>query len=388
MTISRAIIDELMRAAANDQRVVLATVVRITGSSYGGVGSRMIIRPDGSTIGIVSGGCLEADLAEHARKVSESGQAKVVTYDTRADDDAAWGLGLGCNGLIDVLLEPLEGFAAHELADLLQEARNGKEPAVLATVIGARETSDPVAGSHLLVMNDGARATGRWPRGLHDVVVKDSRDAAAEKRRGMIREYDGLSVAFEVVTPAVRLVVCGSGPDVVPLVRSGVELGWNITVVDHRAMELAHPDRFPGARVVECMDPSKLAESTLLTSHTAAVVMSHHYARDMEYMKALLASDVAYIGMLGPRARTDRMLADIAAGSEAGVGVDLLRPHLLRSQRLYSPIGLDIGGDGPDAIALAILSEVSAVMTGSSGDHLRDRRGALHPPGTIEAGNR
>jgi xanthine dehydrogenase accessory factor len=363
---SRTIIDALRLAALNSGTVALATVVRITGSSYGGVGTRMVIQPDGSTVGIVSGGCLEADLAGHARQVRESRIAKVVTYDTRADDDAAWGLGLGCNGLIDVLLEPLLPPDATAVADLLDHARNADEASVLATVIAA--TAGSRIGSHVLITGNDVRTTGEVAVTLIAPVVEDARDAFAEKRRGLLREYGDTVVAFEVVMPATRLLICGSGPDVVPLVRFGEELGWNLTVVDHRPLEHAHPERFPGAQVVECADPRNLGSAATISSHTAAVVMSHHYARDMEYMKALAESDAAYIGMLGPRARTERMLADLASAGES----------ITAGERIFSPVGLDIGSEGPDAIALAILAEVSAVMSGTHAGHLRDRRGALH----------
>ena len=366
MATSREIINALDKAAASSERVVLATVVRVTGSSYGGVGTRMVIKPDGSTIGIVSGGCLEADLAEHARQVNESGHAKVVSYDTRADDDAAWGLGLGCNGLIDVLLEPLEKSAARSVAGLLELACNADAPSVLATVVAGAGVK---TGTHILVSGDEVSFAGECPSILSDAIVRDSKAAFAEKRRGIVREYDDVTVAFEVITPAIRLVICGSGPDVVPVVRFGTELGWTLIVVDHRPVGHAHPERFPGACVIDCQSPNDIGSVVDLTSHTAAVVMSHHYARDLEYMRALLTSEAPYIGMLGPRSRTERMLADL---SSSGI------PEAIE-ERLFTPVGLDIGGDGPDAIALAIIAEVSAVMTGADGGHLRNSRGALHP---------
>jgi xanthine dehydrogenase accessory factor len=365
MAASTSITTALHDAAERNERIVLVTVVRVTGSSYGGVGTRMVIRPDGSTIGIVSGGCLEADLAEHARQVHASGRPKVVTYDTRADDDAAWGLGLGCNGLIDVLLEPLEGIGAISVATMLEHARDASGPSILATVIAAPGTD---IGSHMLISGNDVELSTGWPSRISVAVLKDSAGAFAERRRGMVNEYEGIEVAFEVVAPAIRLVVCGSGPDVVPLVRIGTGLGWNITVVDHRSIEHSHPERFPGACVVDCMEPNHIREAVNLTATTAAVVMSHHYARDLGYLRALLSSDAGYIGMLGPRARTERMLADMTSAGESVGGGD----------RIFSPVGLDIGGEGPDAIALAILGEVSAAMTGSSGGHLRDQRGPLH----------
>src|SRR6476646_3017154 len=167
MTTHRSIVDALSAAAAAADSVVLATVVRVTGSSYGGVGARMVVRVDGSTVGIVSGGCLETDLADQARKVSQTGIAKVVTYDTRADDDAAWGLGLGCNGLIDVLVEPLSPERARGVADILIDALQSEAQSVLATVIDvAGDVQDtPEVGAHALFTSGGLETTGDWGNG-------------------------------------------------------------------------------------------------------------------------------------------------------------------------------------------------------------------------------
>lgn len=373
MTTHRSIVDALTTAADNGDSVVLATVVRVTGSSYGGVGARMVVRVDGSTVGIVSGGCLETDLADQASKVHETGNAKVVTYDTRADDDAAWGLGLGCNGLIDVLLEPLNAEQAKDVAGIMFDALRGQSPSVLATVINtAGNAVDGAAiGAHALLADAEVKTVGNWGDGSVLASARAMKDEAlASGRRGLVREFGDTQIAFEVVTPTIRLVVCGSGPDAVPLVKFATQLGWDVTIVDHRPVIHAPVDRFRGATVVECADSLKLKESVLLTSHTAAVVMSHHYARDLEYVQSLLDAAVAYIGILGPRARTERIFADIA------------RDHGSTPSQatVFGPIGLDIGGDGPDAIALAVIAEVSAVMSGRGGGHLRDRSAPLHEP--------
>ena len=374
MTTHRSIVDALSAAAAEHDSVVLATVVRVTGSSYGGVGARMVVRVDGSTVGIVSGGCLETDLAEQARKVHETGIAKVVTYDTRADDDAAWGLGLGCNGLIDVLLEPLSSTQSRQVGELLVHALHGESPSVLATVmnVGESETRSPAVGAHALFRGNDIERTGDWGDGSAlSAAQLMSNEALSAGRQGLVSEFGSVQVAFEVVTPTIRLVTCGSGPDAVPLVRFAMQLGWDVIVVDHRPVIHAPVERFPGAVVVECADSLRLGKSVDLTSHTAAVVMSHHYARDLEYVRSLLDSGVAYIGILGPRARTERMFSEIAAQSDASTP-----PH----DTVFGPIGLDIGGDGPDAIALAVIAEVSAVISGRAGGHLRDRNAPLHEP--------
>jgi xanthine dehydrogenase accessory factor len=372
VTTHRAISDALRAAADSGEPTVLATVVRVTGSSYGGVGSRMLIRMDGSVVGLVSGGCLESDLAEHAKRVISAGRAEVVTYDTRNDEDAPWGLGLGCNGLIEVLIEPLQPDEAKSMAQMLETALGGSEAGVIATVIRTTDSNlSPSVGAHALLQGPSRFvSTGDWGTTsvLTDAATKLP-DALASGRRGMAAEVGGAEIAFEVVTPSVRLVVCGSGPDALPIARLAVGLGWDVTVADHRPLTTTHVARFPGAKVVYCEDALDLRNNVSITPRTAAVVVSHHFERDRNYLESLLGSEAAYIGMLGPRARTERMLSNLAErGVKRGDG----------DERLYSPVGMDIGGDGPDAIALAIIAEVSAIMANRSGMHLRDKRGPLH----------
>ena len=371
MTTSRDVARALVDAAAHGESLVLATVVRITGSSYGGVGARMICLGDGSRVGLVSGGCLESDLAEHARLVYASRVAKVVSYDTRDDEDVPWGLGLGCNGLIEVLLEPLDSHEARDVAALIDRALGADSPSVIATVIRSDGLNGgPRVGSHMLLGNGEIQSTGNWGSGA---VLIDAQqylvEALAAGRRGLVREIGSAEVAFEVVMPAVRLVVCGSGPDAAPVARLASQLGWDVTVIDHRPVTDEYSARFCEARVVECADPLGLA-AVLPTNHRfAAVVMSHNISRDRDYLSALLESEAIYIGVLGPRARTERMLSELSARQESPPKVD---------DRVFSPVGMDIGGEGPDAIALAIIAQISAVANGKPGGHLRDRRGSLH----------
>lgn len=382
MTTHREVVGALSRAVSDGDSVVLATVVRVTGSSYGGVGARMVIRTDGSTVGLVSGGCLESDLAEHARRVHANGRAEIVTYDTRDDDDAPWGLGLGCNGLIEVLLEPLPPLRAKNVAAIISQALSGEAPSVIVTVMRtpASEAGLPTVGSHALLGNTEMQSVGEWGTGS---VLADAAEhideALAAGRRGLVREFGGVEVAFEVMMPAVRLIVCGTGPDAAPVARFACELGWDVTVVDHRSLTNAHSSRFPGARVVECAEALRLADVVTLTPRSAAVVMSHHLTRDRDYVQALLTANVAYLGVLGPRARTERVVAELTADNST--------PSTI-GDRFFAPVGLDLGGEGPDAIALAIISQVSAVTNGRAGGHLRDRRAPLHasPPTVATTG--
>ena len=366
-----AIARSLTHAAESRETVVLATVVRVVGSSYGGVGARMVVRVDGTTVGLVSGGCLESDLCAHAVEVHATGIARVVTYDTRADDDAVWGLGLGCNGLIDVLLQRLSAEQASAQADLLTAALSADSPSVIASVTNADTGPGmPLVGAQALFVGGATITAGDWGDDNGLTLAREHIDAAlAGGRRGLSREAGSIAFAFEVVTPVVQIVICGSGPDVAPVSRLARDLGWETTVVDHRPVTEAHTARFPGVRVAEVRDPANLADAVRLTARTAAVVMSHHFGRDTEYVRALLRSSIAYVGVLGPRARAERMLAELAARGECDAG---------HSDTLFAPVGLDLGGDGPEAIALAIIAEVSAVMHGGTAQHLRHRQADLH----------
>lgn len=365
-----AIVESLRRAAAAGESVVLATVVRVVGSSYGGVGARMVIRVDGSTVGLVSGGCLESDLCAHAVEVHSTGLPRLVTYDTRADDDAVWGLGLGCNGLIDVLLQPLSPEHATAAADLLGAALSADAPSAVATVIQSGPARGaPSVGAQAL-FGAAELCSGDWGDGAALAGARSrAADALAAGRSGVAHESDGAQITLEVVTPVIRLVVCGSGPDAAPVCRLARDLGWDVTVIEHRAITEAHARRFPDVTAVECPEPGALSDVVPLSARTAAVVMSHHFARDTDYVRALLAAGVAYVGVLGPRARTERMLAELATRGDQPPD---------NSQALFGPVGLDLGGEGPEAIALAIVAEISAVMHERDASHLRDRAAELH----------
>jgi xanthine/CO dehydrogenase XdhC/CoxF family maturation factor len=258
------------------------------------------------------------------------------------------------------------------VAGLIDQALAAGSPSVIATVIRSHSSDigGPRVGSHALFDNAAIRSTGDWGTGsaLFDATQYVS-EAVTAGRRGVVHEIASAEVAFEVVMPAIRLVVCGAGPDAAPVARFASELGWDVTVVDHRAVADAHSARFPGARVVECADALHLARVLPANQRFAAVVMSHHLARDREYLLGLLKSEVSYIGVLGPRARTEHMLAELVAREGALPEID---------ERLFSPIGMDLGGEGPGAIALSIISQISAVTSGRTGGHLRDRRAPLH----------
>jgi xanthine dehydrogenase accessory factor len=369
------VIRELERAVEREESVVLASIVRTAGSAYLGVGTRMVVRADGSTAGLVSGGCLEADLVARAESVRQTECADLVTYDSHSEDDLVWGLGLGCDGMVQVLLEPLSCDGASQLAGVLRAAGECASVSVLATGI----SGDSAIGQRLLMYEAGTEIAriGEWSsEDQIKALLVAAPVAIGAGRRGATCEVVGAEFALEVIAPPLRLVICGSGPDVVPLAQLASMQGWNVVVIDHRPTAHAHAERFPSAVIATCLQPDLLRNDVRLDDRTAIVVMSHNYPRDLEYVNTALGSEASYVGVLGPQRRTERMLSELSARGEH-IDDDTL-------ERLHAPIGLDIGGDGPDAIALSIVAEVSAIANHRNGGLLRERRAPIHDAAEIQ----
>jgi xanthine dehydrogenase accessory factor len=268
---------------------------------------------------------------------------------------------------------------------MLARALDEPSPSVIATVARASGRGAPEIGARVLVRApiDVAR-DGDWGRsGVIEAVIADAMSTQPSERRGMNLEYvvaesmeNGVDeavtaqISYEVIRPSVSLLICGSGPDAIPVVRLALSLGWDVTVVDPRPVAVLPPERFAGARVVECARSEDLGRVVVTNARTAAIVMSHNYERDLDYFDVLAGSDVGYLGVLGPRARTDRMLGDLESRGRA-------YGHEMHS-RIHAPIGLDVGGDGAEAIALSIIAEISAVMHGRSASSLREGDAAIH----------
>ena len=313
----------------------LATVVSTEGSAYRKPGAWMLVDADGAREGIVSGGCLEADVAQRAQACLASGKAELADYDTREGDDVVWGLGTGCRGLVRILIEPLSGARLEEAADFFSRVESVPANAWIAIVLAA----------------GGGRG---WRLGDRVLIAEPSAEL-----------FEGLDVAFIPVVPTTRLVVCGAGEDAVPLVRLAVELGWNVLVADHRPA-LARGERFPGARV-EHIERAEDLGGFLPAGHArlAAVVMTHNLQRDVAWTGALLPVDLRYLGLLGPHRRSAQVIAAAQALAE--------RPQ--RARAIYTPAGLDIASESPGEIAVAIVAEIASVLGGAVPGHLRDRAG-------------
>lgn len=367
---------EHLAAGPPGQGCALATLVYVEGSSYRGVGARALALPDGSTVGLISGGCLEGDLLERAGEVLADGRPRTVRYDSTSPEDALLGLGLGCNGVVEVLLERVtaaDAAAAARYLPLLRQARNDGRRAALATVYRSPEADE--VGSRLALI-EAAAAPARRPTphyfgplraGLREAMTRDLA-ALLDRGRSRAAAYevagDRVQALLELVEPPLPLTVCGAGPDAQPLVTLAAGLGWAPLVFDHRA-SFARPDRFPGAVRVVTAAREEFSAAVPPRPGEAAVLMTHSYPTDLLYLEQLAPRNLRYLGVLGPRRRLDRLLAELGPRAPAD-GV------------LYGPAGLDIGADTPAEIALAIAAEIRAVLAGRGGGSLRARPTPIH----------
>ena len=356
--------------SARGERLALATIVAVRGSTYRRPGARLLVPEEGEMVGNISGGCLENDVADVARIVMREGMARIVSFDLTADDDEVWGWGLGCNGAFELFVEP--AAKAAEVAGALRIALEEERPIAMITVLDST-VPNVEQGDRLLVRPDGST---EGELGDPD-VASEGRDAALEllaEERSEIRALSGVEGEarsfVEVLEPPLRLVICGAGHDAAPLTDAAAALGWNPIVVDDRP-EFLNRERFPSAAGFVLVErPDKVAEVAPIDARTYVVVMSHNFLRDKDYVRSLVSSPVRFIAMLGPAVRTNRLLTELR-----DEGVDLSEETL---GRIRGPAGLDLGAEGPEEIAAAIVAEIVAVKRGRRGGFLKDRAGPIH----------
>jgi xanthine dehydrogenase accessory factor len=349
----RAILDAASQLAARGEEAVLATVVRVEGSTYRRPGARLLVGRGGEWVGGVSGGCLEGDLVRKAWWRTADGPV-VVAYDSTADDDTIWQLGLGCNGVVHILLERIGPGHPDPLA-FVRQCMDRRTTGVLATVVHAEPGTGLIRGERF-TFADGS--DGEGPE-LRQGAATETLDQGRSRTAAIAVAGGETEVFFEVVRPPVRLVIFGAGFDAIPLVAAGQALGWQVIVTARR------PRSIRADEVINA-DPKNACARLRPDGRTAAVVMNHNYPDDTEALAALLNSPVRYVGVLGPRARTEKMLTEIG------------ETELDHLDRLYAPVGLDIGADAPDEIAAAVVGQIIAVFADRTGGHLRDRLGPIH----------
>ena len=368
----QSIVDASRAIEQRGVQAALATVVNVTGSTYRRPGARMLIAADGQTIGSVSGGCLERDVLNQAQRVLQYNTARVISYDSTSEDDIVWEFNRGCNGIVDVLIEPLPHHGKRGLLAFLADCLEHRQAGVVATVFGVEGYVKAAIGNRLMLSACQSVTHDIGDEDLAEAINRDSR-RALDRGRPKVAMYEmsagRAEVFIEVIHPPVPLVIFGAGQDAIPLVRFAKELGWHVTVIDPRPGYATRP-RFPLADALVVCRPEEVDEHITIHRGTVAVVMTHHYLHDADLLKVLLPLPLRYLGLLGSKRRTQRLLHQARKES-----VLLTQSNL---DVIHSPIGLDIGADTPEEIALAVTAEIQAVLVDRLGGMLRMREGSLH----------
>jgi len=354
------------RAIKENKKTALATVVLVEGSAYRRAGARMLITEDGQLTGAISGGCLEGDALRKARMVIMQQEALLVTYDTM-DDDAKLSVGLGCIGIIHILIEPIEGKQTNPIT-LLRAAINLKGYAVLVTLFSIENRKAPQPGSILFFSDRQMISNDIDSIPYKNELLADVEEALG-RQQSIVTGYLGYTAFIECVKPLISLVILGAGNDALPLAKMAAILGWNVTLIDGRP-NYATPDRFPSVNKIIVAKPEKVLESVKPNEWTAFVLMTHNYNYEFAFLQNILPLHPSYIGVLGPKKKMERMLEEL---EDAGVFIserDL--------EAIHGPVGLDIGSETSEEIALAIVAEIKAVFSKRNGQPLKYKKTVIH----------
>ena len=363
---------------ANQQQLqtALATVVQVEGSSYRRPGARMLITEKGQLTGAISGGCLEGDALRKALLAMAQQKPMLVTYDTNDEDDASIGLGLGCNGIIQVLIEPIDQRKDVNPIKLLKTIVSKRQNAVLITQFFLQDKKVMQPGTCLLLTND-KNIVGDALR-LKDILMEDAKDILL-KKESAFKNYNcdsqSLTAFIEMIQPAVSLVIIGAGNDVLPLMKMADIIGWQTTVVDGRP-NYAKAERFITACQVLVSKPENVLNKITIDAQTVFVLMTHNYNYDKAMLSILLGSNVTYVGMLGPYKKRQQILDELKQD-----GIEFTNQQLAV---LHSPVGLNIGAETPEEIALSIIAEIKAVLAGRNAVSLKNSTAVIHARATIK----
>ncbi|MBY0435762.1 MAG: XdhC family protein, partial [Cyclobacteriaceae bacterium] len=350
----KAIVAEYKKTDFAQRKAALATVVKVRGSSYRSPGARMLITDDGKWTGSISGGCLEGDALRKARMVMTNKHPLTVTYDTREESNQNLGIGLGCNGVIDVLIEPLDpGTQPMKLYESLIDTNR---PAAMATIF--KSTSHT---GEKMVLTEQGELTSRFSNDDLSVLVRRDLEEVFHTSKSVAKSYslhgEETEVFIELIQPTVSLLIFGGGFDARPVSQLAKSLGWEVQVTDECVAHIA-PIFFPEADKLSLCQREFIDRDFTITPYTACVLMSHNYEYDRDVLKKLIHSSTPYIGILGPRKRFDKMLDEFR-----GSGIELTKDQL---ERIHSPIGLDIGAEAPDEIAVSIIAEIQSKFASRS----------------------
>lgn len=374
------IVNAYQPIAIAQRPVALATLVKVEGSTYRRLGAWMLITDQGSWVGALSGGCLEADICDRAQAVMQRNTPTLAIYDTTHDDDIIWGLGLGCQGVAHVLIEPIHHNAQLNPISLLSSCFEHRKPGGIAILIKPELANNrQIIGSLLLLYPDNTVCFSPSFSKLKDKTIENAilsdLQAVILNRKSAHETYvtaaGEIEILLQVVQPAVSLTIFGAGYDALPVATLAKQLGWYVTVVDPRSRP-SSTERFKVADEVCLATPATLSLSPGTESRSAAVIMTHNYHTDLDLLRSQLFKPWSYLGILGPKSRRNRLMIELQSQG--------ITPTTDQIEKLNSPIGLDIGAETPEEIALSILSEIQAVLTHKPGCSLKYKDTAIHTP--------
>ncbi|HSI68623.1 MAG TPA: XdhC/CoxI family protein [Gillisia sp.] len=350
---------------------VLATVVHVEGSSYRRAGARMLVDEYGNITGAISGGCLEGDALRKALHAMHQQKNKLVTYDTSDEDDAVIGAQLGCNGIIQVLFEPLNYEDKLNPCELLKQVISMKQQ--LAIVVQFNLNKQKHQPGTKFILSNNSEIIGRKPKENLCNHILNHAGWTLINNQSCFADYffegETHHIFIQNYLPPVKLIIVGAGNDAQILAQQANLLGWDVIVTDGRPTH-ANKDRFNSSCQVLVSKPEQTLENIEVDNRSCFVLMSHNYNYDLSVLKLLLGKKIPYIGILGPLKKYQRMLKDL---EEEGLEVEKEDAN-----KIYAPVGLEIGSETPAEIGLSILAEIQSVLTGKSARPLREKSSPIH----------
>lgn len=369
------IIAAYKKATQKGMKTALATVVYVEGSSYRRPGARMLVEEDGRMTGAISGGCLEGDALRKALLAIHQNQNKLVTYNSMDEEDVEFGVQLGCNGIVHILFEPINTEDENNPVALLERSQLYRRETVLVTLFSLHNFHGHQPGTCFFLDKETKHST--IDDDALQTIVQTDASTVLETGSSVIKEYEAfeLTAFVELLQPSISLIIVGAGNEAFPLVEMTKVLGWQITVADGRPTH-ANAQRFPDVHQLITGKPADVINQLVPDEWTVFLLMTHNYKYDLAMMKLLLQINCGYIGTLGPKKRLDRMIDEL---KEEGVTVTDEQKEMI-----YGPIGLDIGAEAAEEIALAVLAEIKAVFANREGGFLKNRSVSIHTRNELE----
>ncbi len=362
----QAITEAFESSQQKGETTFLATIVNTFGSTYRQKGAKMLITETGEMVGTLSGGCVENDIFQYTKQISN--EPLLISYDaTSEEDDLIWGFGLGCNGAVQILLEKLDRLHNLSPLNLMIQCRKQQKYGAIATIFAVEGEIDLKIGSRFILYPDDTTYTNIQARELKKAIARDT-IAAKNTRQSIVNQYilssGSVEVFIEVIKPPTSVIIFGAGRDALPVVELAKAIGWQVSVVDCRAQEKTY-QRFALADKIILTRRDIISQQISVDENTVAIVMTHNYFDDRDIIKFLLPTKISYLGVMGSKNRIAKIIKE-------------LNPTQTQLEKLYSPIGLDIGADTPTEIASAIVTEIQAVFTKRNAGFLKHCSQPLH----------